>query len=98
MLRRTIAIIAAGAAGAGIGVATYASLDGGGGSSSATSTPAASAPAPSPASAKSTLSVSEIYRRVRDGVVEVDVTTSSGSSSLPFGGQSTQEAEGSGFA
>jgi putative serine protease PepD len=48
------------------------------------------------AAATNTLSVNEIYNRVRKGVVDIEVSSTSGST--PFGGGGgTQRAEGSGF-
>jgi putative serine protease PepD len=48
-----------------------------------------------PAANASGLSVSDIYQRTQKGVVEITVTTSR--STNPFGGQQTQQAQGSGF-
>ncbi|HEY3070730.1 MAG TPA: trypsin-like peptidase domain-containing protein [Gaiellaceae bacterium] len=48
-----------------------------------------------PASNTTGLSVSDIYQRTQKGVVEITVTTSQ--SPNPFGGQQTQQAQGSGF-
>jgi len=49
-----------------------------------------------PAANTTGLSVSDIYQRTQKGVVEITVTTTSQSTS-PFGGQQTQQAQGSGF-
>jgi putative serine protease PepD len=48
-----------------------------------------------PAANTTGLSVSDIYERTNKGVVEITVTTSQSTS--PFGGQQTQQAQGSGF-
>jgi putative serine protease PepD len=48
-----------------------------------------------PAANTTGLSVSGIYQRTQKGVVEITVTTSQ--STNPFGGQQTQQAQGSGF-
>ena len=48
-----------------------------------------------PAANTTGLSVSDIYERTHKGVVEITVTTSQSTS--PFGGQQTQQAQGSGF-
>src|SRR6266508_1752116 len=48
-----------------------------------------------PAANTTGLSVSDIYQRTQKGVVEITVTTSQ--STNPFGGQQTQQAQGSGF-
>jgi putative serine protease PepD len=48
-----------------------------------------------PAANTTGLSVSDIYQRTQKGVVEITVTTSE--STNPFGGQQTQQAQGSGF-
>jgi putative serine protease PepD len=48
-----------------------------------------------PAANTTGLSVSDIYQRTHKGVVEITVTTSQ--STNPFGGQQTQQAQGSGF-
>src|SRR6266508_4108873 len=48
-----------------------------------------------PAANTTGLSVSDIYQRTQKGVVEITVMTSQ--STNPFGGQQTQQAQGSGF-
>ena len=48
-----------------------------------------------PAANTTGLSVSDIYQRTQKGVVEITVTTSQ--STNPFGGEQTQQAQGSGF-
>jgi putative serine protease PepD len=48
-----------------------------------------------PAANTTGLSVSDIYQRTQKGVVEITVATSQ--STNPFGGQQTQQAQGSGF-
>lgn len=56
------------------------------------STPATAAPV---ASTGESLSVSEIYREVADGVVEIAVSSTAGDT--PFGGGETRRGQGSGF-
>jgi len=82
-----ITAVAAGAAGAGI-YAAVAPLK--------TTVVRSSVPARTVASTSSSrLAVAQIYRRYARGVVEITVTTTS--SAGPFGGDSTQEAQGTGF-
>src|SRR5439155_14722413 len=50
-----------------------------------------------PTASTSALSINQIYRRAYEGVVEITVTSSSGSSNLPFGDSPTQQAQGSGW-
>jgi putative serine protease PepD len=86
-LRRALPIGAALAIGSGAGAAIYAGSTGG---STGTTTVVASVPA-QPAAATST-SLTELYKNVAPGVVDIVVNTSSGG----FGDQGAQ-AEGSGF-
>ncbi len=103
--RRTTAVLAtvALASGAG-GAAVYGLADGG--SATATRTVTTTTPATPAAAVKTngSLSVNGIYQRVKDGVVDIKVTSSATSSSTdgfgaPGGNGSGQEsqAEGSGF-
>jgi putative serine protease PepD len=102
MLRnRTTYVIAAVAlaAGAGAGAGSYAAF--GGDSAKTTTVVEQQAPSQtsSPAAATKTLSVNGVYKRARDGVVEITMTSSGGGNSnspFPFGGGSSQ-AQGSGF-
>jgi putative serine protease PepD len=87
-LRRALPIGAALAIGCGAGVAIYAGTNGG--STSAPATVVASIPA-QPA-AVTTTSLTQLYKNVAPGVVDIVVNTSSGG----FGDQGAQ-AEGSGF-
>jgi putative serine protease PepD len=88
ILRRALPIGAALAIGIGAGAAIYAGSTGG--SSSATTTVVASVPA-QPAAATTT-SLTQLYKNVAPGVVDVVVNTTGGG----FGDQGAQ-AEGSGF-
>jgi putative serine protease PepD len=88
ILRRALPIGAALAIGIGAGAAIYAGSTGG--SSSAATTVVASVPA-QPAAATTT-SLTQLYKNVSPGVVDIVVNTSSGG----FGDQGAQ-AEGSGF-
>jgi putative serine protease PepD len=103
MLKRTPYLIAAVAllAGVGAGAGSYAAFGTHGGNTTVVKETVA---AGSPASATKTMSVNGVYRAARDGVVEITVTTSGGSSSdnspFPFGGGSgsqRSQAQGSGF-
>jgi len=78
--------VLAAAAIAGVGAGTYAAL----GSGEAASREATVASAES-AAVTTTLSVSEIYRRTHEGVVEITVE-STGSDSSPFGDPQNQQA------
>jgi putative serine protease PepD len=93
------ALAAALAIGAGGGVAGY-SLAEGGGAAAAESTASATAntsTAQPAATAAKNLSIHQIYEQVGQGVVEITVSTSDGSSGTsPFGGGSAT-AQGSGF-
>jgi S1-C subfamily serine protease len=91
------AAVVAALAGAAAGAGTYAALGGAETTAVREAAPASSTHA-RPAAAQTSLSVGEVYRRARKGVVEVTVT-SSGSSPFPFdgGGQGRQQAQGSGF-
>lgn len=95
--RLVLATGAAALAGAAGGAGSYALLDSG----STTIVREIVSPAPSsaatatPAAATDTLSVNEIYRRSKDAVVEITVT--SAGSPTPFGGSPSQQAQGSGF-
>jgi putative serine protease PepD len=90
ILRIFAVVAAAMTLGAGAGGATYAAF-----SSRSTKTIVRQVKVGSsqPAAARSTLSVSEIYRRTHRGVVEITVSSTQ---SNPYGPQ-TQQAQGSGF-
>ena len=77
--------------GAGAVAAVAVTLDDG--TSAATPTQVAVADA-TPAANSDSLSVADIYRRASKGVVEITVTASA---ATPFGGNGTQQAQGSGF-
>jgi putative serine protease PepD len=96
LVRRAAPIAAALAVGAGAGAGIYAGV--GCGSSHPSTTPSASTvvvPA-QPAVATSTETLTQLYKDVSPGVVDITVTGSS-PDSFGFGGQQTTEAEGSGF-
>ena len=88
----TAALVAAAAVGAGGGAATYAAL----GAEDPTTVvrPAAVQRSQPAASTSESLSVSEIYERTYEGVVEI--TSMSGESS-PLGGEQQAQGQGSGF-
>jgi putative serine protease PepD len=94
--RRTLStaavLVAAAAIGVG-GAATYAGLAPEG---TKTIVRQATVSNGEPAANATGLSVSDIYQRTKKGVVEITVTTTSQSTN-PFGGQHTQQAQGSGF-
>ena len=87
---RAAALVATAVLGAVGGAATYAKLDGGTTTTVVRTTAATTTSSPA-AVRTSELSVNEIYRRARDGVVEITVTADSGG----FGGSS--QSQGSGF-
>jgi putative serine protease PepD len=78
--------------GAGSVAALTAALDHDGG---ATAAPQVSVASAAPTASSDTLSVADIYKRSYKSVVEI--TVSSATQSTPFGGSSTQQAQGSGF-
>jgi putative serine protease PepD len=102
--RRTSAVLVAVALASGAGGAGVAELAGGGGGATTTVTTTTAGTA-RPAAAVRTddgLSVNEIVRRTKDGVVDIRVRSSGGSSPDRFGtpgdgGSQQAQAEGSGF-
>ncbi len=95
-LRRGAPVAAALALGAGAGVGVYAGVSGGGKSATPTVTVAAAQPA---AVSTTTSSLTQLYKDVTPGVVDITVTSSS-AAGVPggFGPQGgTSQAEGSGF-
>jgi putative serine protease PepD len=94
-MKRIIAISASLAAAAGIGAGSYALLSSGGTKTVVRQVTVAGS---QPAAATSSLSVTDVYNRTSKGVVELTVSsTGSGSAPFPFGGQQSQQAQGSGF-
>jgi S1-C subfamily serine protease len=85
------ALTAAAALGAGGGAATYALLPRGEGDTVVRQVTVTDA---EPTASTTGLSVGEIYRRARKGVVEITVAAAA---PTPFGGSQTQQAQGSGF-
>jgi len=106
--RRTPALLVAVALASGAGgAAVYGLADGGGTTTVTTAAPATATARPASA-VKTTggLSVNQIYQQVKNGVVDIKVTTSSGASTPNFGGpggggdnggSQESQAEGSGF-
>jgi putative serine protease PepD len=86
---RAAALVATAVAGAVAGAATYAQLDGGN-TTTVVRTSTTASTTSTAAVSTSDLTVNEIYRRARNGVVEITVT-----SQQDFGGSS--QAQGSGF-
>ncbi|HLY94168.1 MAG TPA: trypsin-like peptidase domain-containing protein [Gaiellaceae bacterium] len=79
------------ALGAGVGAAIYAAVGGGSGGSTAT----AVVPAQPAVSTQTVSSLTQLYKDVTPGVVEITVTGTSGPNF--FGGQQQTQSEGSGF-
>jgi putative serine protease PepD len=102
-MRRTVnraaAVVAAGALAAGGAAAGYLAHDAQHDSSSPASAAATTDSSAQPAASQSTLSVNQIYRDARNGVVEVLATQQSSPSPFPGGGDGSQQAQaqGSGF-
>jgi S1-C subfamily serine protease len=90
---RVFAITASLAVAAAIGAGAYALASSGGGTR--TVVRQVTVTGSQPAAATSALSVTDVYNRAAKGVVEI--TVNSTSSSDPFGGSRTQQAQGSGF-
>src|SRR3954466_4911412 len=105
--RRTPALLVAVALASGAGGAAVYGLADGGGTTTVTTAPAVTATARPAAAVKTTggLSVNQIYQQVKNGVVDIKVTSSSGASTPNFGGpggndgggSQESQAEGSGF-
>jgi putative serine protease PepD len=103
--RRTPALLVAVALASGAGGAAVYGLADGGGTTTVTTAPAVTATARPAAAVKTTggLTVNQIYQQVKNGVVDIKVTTSSGTSTPNFGGPDNNgggqesQAEGSGF-
>ena len=94
-MKRIIVISASLAAAAGIGAGSYALVSSGGTQTVVRQVTVANS---QPAAATSSLSVTDVYNRASKGVVEITVSSSTGSSPFPFGGGSqSQQAQGSGF-
>src|SRR3954451_3064321 len=94
------ALTAALAIGAGGGAAGYSLVEGGNASASrSTANAGTTATAQPTAAATRLLSINQVYKKVGQGVVEITVTTSDGSSGAsPFGGGGgSATAQGSGF-
>jgi putative serine protease PepD len=85
------ALLGAVLVGAGAGAATYAAFS----SSSKTVVRQVTVADSQPAAAGTSLSVGQIYNRANKGVVEI--TVKSAGQSTPFGGEQSQQAQGSGF-
>ena len=95
IVHRVVPIAAALALGAGIGAGVYAGVNGGSSTSRPASTPVSTATV-QPASATQTVSsLTQLYKQVTPGVVDITVSQSS-SGGFGFGQQQSQ-AEGTGF-
>jgi putative serine protease PepD len=91
MMKRIIVIGASLVAAAGIGAGSYRLASSGG---TTTVVRQVTVEASQPTAATSSLSVTGVYNRASKGVVEITVSSTSSS---PFGGGQSQEAQGSGF-
>src|SRR6187455_1413305 len=97
-VNRVAAVVTAGAL--AVGGATAGYLGRGAADESSSQAPTRSAAATStaqPAAAQSTLSVAQLYRNVRNGVVEVIASEQAADSPFPGGGSGEATAQGSGF-
>ncbi|HZQ65901.1 MAG TPA: trypsin-like peptidase domain-containing protein [Gaiellaceae bacterium] len=90
-MTRKLALLATVLAAGAAGLAGYAAVSAGG---TRTVVREATVPSPEPAAATAPLSVTGVYDRASQGVVEITVTSTAES---PFGGAQTQQAQGSGF-
>jgi putative serine protease PepD len=95
IVRRTAAIGAALAVGGGAGAAVYAAL-GGNHSSAPTATTTVVQAQPAAARQQPVSTLTQLYKHVTPGVVDITVTSTS-SDGFGFGGQQVSQAEGSGF-
>ena len=92
MLTVGAALLGAALVGAGGGAATYAAFSSSGSKTVVRQVTVADS---QPTAAGTSLSVGQIYNRANKGVVEI--TATSAGQSTPFGGQGSQQAQGSGF-
>ena len=96
IVRRTAALGAAAVLGGGAGAAVYAAVTDGGDSTTganATTTVVTAQPA---ATRQTVSTLTQLYKRITPGVVDITVSSSS-SDGFGFGGQQQSRAEGSGF-
>ncbi|MEN3341737.1 MAG: hypothetical protein V7644_1141 [Actinomycetota bacterium] len=94
ILRRAAATVAALVAGGGAGAAIYAATSGGSQSAQPATTTVVAA---QPAAARQTFStLTQLYKSVTPGVVDITVTSTT-QGGFDFGGQQQSRAEGSGF-
>ena len=94
LIRRVAPVAAALAVGGGAGAALYAGMSGSPSSTATTAT--ASVPAQVASVTQTVSSLTELYKDVSPGVVDITVSGTS-PDSFGFGGQQQTEAEGSGF-
>jgi putative serine protease PepD len=92
-MTRKLALLAAVLAAAAAGAASYAALSGGGSKTTVVQQVPVGTTA-QPAASTTPLSVTGVYDRTANGVVEI---TASSSAPSPFGGSRTAQAQGSGF-
>ena len=92
---RAVPVAAALAVGAGAGAGIYAGLSGGSSPSATTAT--AVVPAQPAVAAQTVTTLTQLYKNVTPGVVDITVGGNSSGNSFGFGGQPQTEAEGSGF-
>jgi len=93
--RRAVPVAAALAVGAGAGAGIYAGLSGGSGPSTTTAT--ALVPAQPAVATQTVTTLTQLYKDVTPGVVDITVGGNTSGNSFGFGGQQQTEAEGSGF-
>ncbi len=96
LIRRVAPVAAALALGGGAGAAIYASVSGDS-STPSTATPTAVVPGQPAAATQTVSSLTQLYKDVTPGVVDITVTGSTTGGSFGFGGQQTTQAEGTGF-
>jgi putative serine protease PepD len=92
--RRWAPLAAALVLGVGVGAGVYAGVGGGGSGGSGGSTPTALVPAQSAAATQTVSSLTQLYKNVTPGVVEITVN---GTTTDNFGGTQQSVSEGSGF-
>ena len=96
-MNRIAAVVTAGALAAGGATAGYLGRGAADETASPTATTVAAASTAQQAAAQSTLSVSQLYRSARSGVVEVIAQERAADSPFPGGGSGEATAQGSGF-
>jgi putative serine protease PepD len=96
LLHRALPIAGALALGGGVGAGVYAGLEGGSSPATTTTTIAATSTVQPAAQTQTVSSLTQLYKNVTPGVVDITVTDTSSGQGFGFGQQQTQ-AEGTGF-